>query len=115
MRESGRPRNTVPPSPPQIDPRDFAALRELFRGYFHQDWKQEYGTIEQAVQQFARDTDPEQRAEVARQWTRFVELTRPQPLPIIVRLLTSALGSSWIPTDVCQLEALTHALQQSSE
>ena len=109
--DPSHPRNTVPPVPPQIDSRDFEALREFLRGYLHEDYVQEYGTMEKAVQQFARDADPQQRAEVARGWMRFVELTRSQPLQVVVRLLTSSLGSAWLPNQLEQLEELTRLLQ----
>src|SRR5215471_9279271 len=92
MSEPTRPRNTVPPTPPNIEVRAFAALREFFRGYLHEDFMREYGSLRNAVQQFAHDANLEQRAEVVRQWRNFVELTRPQPLPVVVGLLTTSLG-----------------------
>lgn len=97
------PRNTVPPAPPEIGAHEFGELREFFRGYLHQDWEQEHGSLAQAVRQFCRDADKDEQAKVAAQWNRFLELTRPQPLPVIVRLLTSALGSGWMPDDPSQL------------
>lgn len=111
MNEITRPRNSVPPAPPKIDAREFAALREFLRGYLHEDYAQERGSVREAVQQFARDADPGQRAEVARQWMTFVQLTEPQPLAVIVGLLTKNLGSAWTPRDPGQLDEFTRLIR----
>lgn len=111
MKEPSRPRNTVPPMPPRIDPREFAALREFLRGYLHQDYLQEHGSLRNAVRQFANDAEPEERAEVVRQWQKFLELTGPQPLPVVAGLVASSLGSGWVPRDPDELEELTSLLQ----
>lgn len=114
MREHGRARNTVPPSPPKIDAREFAALREFLRGYLHEDYLHEHGSLQNAVRHFAQDAEPDGRAAVLRQWQSFLELTRPQPLPVIARLLNSSLGSAWIPRHPGELEELTKLLQKIS-
>jgi CdiI immunity protein len=111
MSEPTRPRNTVPPTPPNIDVREFAALREFLRGYLHEDFMQEYGSVGNAVRQFAQDTDHEQRAEVVRQWEKFLELTRPQPLPVVAGLLITRLGSAWSPRHPTELEDLTNYMR----
>lgn len=112
MSEPTRPRNTVPPAPPKIEVREFAALREFLRGYLHEDFIQEYGSLRNAVRQFAQDADSEQRAEVVRQWGKFLELSQPQPLPVVVGLLTTRLGSAWSPRHPSELEDLTNYMRE---
>ena len=44
---------------------DLPNLRSFFRGYFHQDMKDEYGSPEEAVREFCADASPQERAAVA--------------------------------------------------
>ena len=78
----------------EIDGAHFPALRAFLRGYFHEDMAEEYGSTEEAVRQFCEDADSSERKTVAKEWERFVEQTRGQPLATINQLLTKKLGSS---------------------
>jgi hypothetical protein len=51
----------------------FPALRDFFRGYFHEDCIEEYGSLEAATRQFVEDADVEQRKIVAKEWGEFLE------------------------------------------
>jgi hypothetical protein len=73
---------------------DFPALRSFLRGYFHQDMKEEYGSAEEAVREFCEDASGDERAEVAENWSRFLDQTKGQPLEAINRILTGPLGGS---------------------
>ncbi len=77
-----------------ISAADFPALRSFLRGYFHQDMKDEYGSPEEAVREFCEDASGEERAAVAREWLRFLDQTKGQPLEEMNRALTGPLGSS---------------------
>jgi hypothetical protein len=86
----------------------FPALRAFLRGYFHQDMKDEYGSLEEATRQFCEDADSAERKAVEKEWKRFTEQTSSQPLAAINQLLTSKLGSA------CRL-ASGEELQKISE
>ncbi len=38
---------------------DYPALAQLFGGYFHQDWREDHASADDALQAFARDSSPE--------------------------------------------------------
>lgn len=84
---------------PAIAATDFPALRSFLRGYFHQDMNDEYGSAEEAVREFCEDASTEERAAVAREWLRFIDHTKSQPLAEMNRILTRALGSSYALRD----------------
>jgi hypothetical protein len=90
------------PQPPKkssdFSAADYPALRSFLRGYFHQDMKDEYGSAEEAVREFCADAAPDERAAVAREWTRFVDQTQGRPLEEINRILTGPLGGSHLLT-----------------
>jgi len=87
------------PPPPPVSAADFPALRSFLRGYFHQDMKDEYGSPEEAVREFCQDASPKERAEVAREWQKFLDHTKGQAIEAINRILTGPLGSSYLMTD----------------
>jgi hypothetical protein len=80
--------------PAPVSAADFPALRSFLRGYFHQDMKDEYGSPEEAVREFCTDASTEERIAVAKEWTRFLDYTKGQPLDALNRILTGPLGSS---------------------
>jgi hypothetical protein len=72
----------------------FPALRSFFRGYFHEDMADEYGTLEEAVRAFCEDADTEERKTVAGEWARFLAQTKGQSLAAINKIMTEKLGSA---------------------
>ena len=78
----------------EITAEHFPALRAFLRGYFHQDMKDEYGSLEEATRQFCEDADSGERKAVEREWNRFMEQTRTEPLAAINQLLATKLGSA---------------------
>jgi hypothetical protein len=91
---------------------DFPALREFFRGYLHEDWREEHESLEAAVGQFCRDAGEHQRQEVSRQWQTFRKRTEDLPLNQIRELLARSLGSAWYPASQADLETLSRALDR---
>ena len=83
----------------EITAATFPALRSFMRGYFHEDMADEYGTLEEAAQQFYEDADPDERKAVADEWDRFLTQTRGQPLSAINKILSDKLGCA------CRLSA----------
>jgi hypothetical protein len=94
-----------------FSPADFPALREFLRGYLHQDWQDEHGSVEAAIRQFRQDTDDEQQQKVAEQWQLFRRQTRDLRLEEIRDLLQS-LGSAWYPASNDELEIVTRVLAE---
>lgn len=97
------------PSTAPISAADFPALRSFLRGYFHQDMKDEYGSPEEAVREFCEDASAEERAAVAREWLRFLDQMKGQPLEAMNRTLTGPLGSSYLLTNE-DLQRITASL-----
>lgn len=97
---------------PQISAADFPALRSFLRGYFHQDMKDEYGSPEEALREFSEDASPDERDAVAKEWLRFRDHTRDQPLAEVNRILTGQLGSSYALT-VEDIQLMTTTFSQA--
>ncbi len=74
---------------------DYPALRRFLRGYFHQDLKDEYGSPEEAAQEFWNDADEGERTAVAREWARLLTDMKDSPLNEFNRVLTRELGSAY--------------------
>ena len=78
----------------EITAQQFPALWAFLRGYFHQDMKDEYGSLEAATRQFCEDADSAERKAVEKEWERFVEQTSTEPLSVVNQLITRNLGSA---------------------
>ena len=87
-----------------------AALRNFLRGYLHQDWKQEHGSVEAATRQFCEDADFEQRKNLLAEWLSFRESVRDQSLDATARQLRD-IGSAWQPANLNDLDKITRVLQ----
>ena len=91
---------------------DFPALRDFLRGYFHEDLAAEYGTPQDAVEQFHRDAGPEEFAAVASEWRRLLQSAA--ALDDFNRGL-QRLGSSWLFLNQEDLAKVTHRFSQLSK
>jgi hypothetical protein len=85
--------STQPIPKAEVTADNFPALRAFLRGYFHQDMADEYGSTEEATRQFCEDADSDECSAVADEWSRFISISKDQPLPAINQLLKK-LGSS---------------------
>lgn len=98
------------PAPGKATPSaaEFPALRSFLRGYLHQDMKDEYGSPEEAAREFCADASGDERAAVAKEWSRFLASMRGEPLAVLNQILTGPLGSSNKLTDddVARLSAV---------
>ncbi len=92
---------------------DYPALRAFLRGYFHQDMKDEYGSVEEAARKFCADASPDERAAVARDWARLVDQTKSNSVDEINQILTGPLGSSQLLTGE-EIKSITTILNQAS-
>jgi hypothetical protein len=97
----------------QREPPEFATLEYFLRGYLHEDWKQEHGSLEQAAQQFCDDADGDERSRVQREWREFVDSAKAQSLDEIARRLRK-LGSAWQPSKAADLDVITGVLERNT-
>ena len=90
----------------------FPALRAFMRSYLHQDFGEEYGSVEEAVKAFCDDATEAEMATVSAEWRAFLEATRGRPLGEINNLLGSKLGSAWNAAGVEELNEITQAFDE---
>jgi hypothetical protein len=88
-----------------FDPADFPALRELFPGYLHQDFTEEYGSAPEAIKGFLADASGDEILQVKEEWTRFRQAAQQWPLPE-VQSAVKKLGSAWQPQNEAELKEL---------
>ena len=88
-----------------ISPSQFPALRELLRGYFHEDLEDEYGSPEAAARQFWQDADAGQRKAVKEEWSNLLKGTQQFSLDQINQFLQK-IGSAWIFNTRDEIEAI---------
>ena len=82
--------------PSEFRPEDFPHLRDLLRGYFHEDWNQEYGSPREAVEQFCQDSGSAAAAKLADEWQHFQRVSGGKLDRATERL--GKLGGAWNPT-----------------
>jgi len=82
-------------APQLLSPEAFPGLRSFFRGYFHQDMKEEYGSAQEAANEFWNDSSSEEQNAIIEEWSRFLDHTQGQPLETINKIVTGPLGSSY--------------------
>ena len=95
----------------EISTKQFPALRAFMRSYLHQDFGEEYGSVEEAARTFVDDATEAEVATVLAEWREFLEMTRGKPLGEINNLMGSKLGSAWVAGSLGDLEAITEALE----
>src|SRR5271154_2386180 len=96
----------------EISVKQFPALRAFMRSYLHQDFGEEYGSVEEAVRTFCEDANRDEVAAVAKEWRGFLEATKGRSLTEINNLLSSKLGSAWNATKEDELSQISAALQR---
>jgi hypothetical protein len=92
-----------------ISPADYAALREFFSSYLHEDFRDEYGSPSGAVRAFRGDGSNEEIAQVRNEWTRLRNILRGKPITDFQEALRK-LGSGWQPQEEEELSPMDNAL-----
>ena len=90
----------------------FPALRALMRSYLHQDFGEEYGSVEEAVKAFCDDATEAEISTVSAEWRAFLETVRGRPVGEINNLLGAKLGSAWNVGGVDELNEITRAFEE---
>jgi len=88
----------------KFEPEDFSHLREFLRGYLHEDWPDEYGS----VGEFWTHTGTASIARVADEWEKFQQIAGGQ-FETTLELL-GQLGGAWNPTSQADLDQMGEAL-----
>jgi contact-dependent growth inhibition (CDI) system CdiI-like immunity protein len=101
--------NIPPPDhSPRFESGEFPVLRDLLRGYFHQDWNDDYGSAHEAVEQFCRDAGKVSAAKLAAEWEQLNRISAGH-LDTTVDLL-GRLGGAWNPTSQDELKQISQTL-----
>ena len=75
--------------------REYPALYQLFGGYFHEDWRDESGTPDEAVRSFVRDAPPDAVAAARRELERL--LAGGYDDGALTRVLEAGFGCTYAP------------------
>jgi hypothetical protein len=73
----------------------YPLLHQFFRGYLHQDFPEEYGSIAGALRKYRADAGEIEFARFADEWNAFLEETGELPATDIDQILSTDLGGSW--------------------
>ena len=103
----------MPNKPVQAE--EYPALRAFMHGYLHEDYIEEYGSVEDAVREFRLDSDDDEFRNVLTEWRVFCRKMKSQPLPAIQKTMRERLGGGWTPARHTDLEKLTHAFEHPHE
>jgi hypothetical protein len=104
---------TRPHPSSNFEPSDYSHLREFLRGYLHEDWPDEYGSVSEAVEKFWMDTGTAHVARVAKQWHELRQVSEGK-LNTTLELL-GQLGGAWNPTSQKELGEISDALAKYGE
>ncbi len=91
----------------------YPLLHQFFRGYLHQDFPEEYGSIAAALRHYREDSGEDEFARFASEWSSFLEETREFGAPEIDRILSADLGGSWHVASVREIARFTEAVERS--
>ena len=96
----------------QFEPENFSALQDLFGGYLHEDFVEEYGSAAEALQAFLSDASGDEIQNVKEEWQRFRGILKDRPFEETQAAL-HRLGAAWQPADPPELEALDEILSRA--
>lgn len=77
--------------------REYPTLYQLFGGFFHEDWREEHGSPDAAVQAFIREAPPQAIAAARDELDAL--LSRAYDDVALTRLLTIGFGSDYVPAN----------------
>ena len=89
---------------------DFPHLKQLFGGYFHEDFLEEHDSPDAALRAYLNEANPSERTRVAKEARRFLDVTDGLAFEDVLALL-HRLGARWNPESREALVAvLSHAI-----
>lgn len=81
-----------------IGAQDSPAVSAFLRGYLHQDFREEHGTLAQAFQAFWADANADDRRRFLDEWRAFLALSEGRSW-VDVRRALERLGAVWTPAN----------------
>src|SRR5262245_47180036 len=90
---------------------DFPELHRVFAGYLHEDFVQEHGTPEAALDAFLEDANDAERRRFVAEAKRFLQQTASLEFDDVQRLV-ERLGSRWTPSS---RDALAACLRKTED
>jgi len=75
---------------------EYPVLRQVFRGYLHEDFMKEYGSAAAALRTFEDDADDDEVDRFRAEVRRFLEFTAPLDFAKVQALVTK-IGGRWNP------------------
>jgi hypothetical protein len=91
----------------------YPLLHQFFRGYLHQDFPEEYGSVAGALRHYREDAGEAEFTSFAREWSNFLNETRELGAAEIDHILSSDLGGSWQVASAREIERFTEAVERS--
>ncbi len=91
----------------------YPLLHQFFRGYLHQDFPDEYGSVAGALRQYRNDAGAEEFANFAAEWSNFLGETHELGASEIDRILSIDLGGSWHVAGRREIARFTEAVERS--
>jgi hypothetical protein len=73
----------------------YPLLHQFFRGYLHQDFPEEYGSIAGALRQYRVDAGDDEFGRFSAEWDKFLEETGELSAGDIDQILSIEMGGSW--------------------
>lgn len=89
----------------------YPLVHKFFRGYLHQDFPEEYGSVPGAVRAFKDDVGPAEYATFAEQWSQFVNEIHDWPISEIGLIVSDNLGASWNVTSRAELQSFSEIVK----
>jgi hypothetical protein len=97
-------------APEAIDPRNYPAIREAFRGYLHEDWTTEYADSADAVRAFRRDAGEDEAKAVAAEAKKLRAALVGMEVRDLRKLLGAGFGSGWRPSTAAEADRVLRFL-----
>lgn len=91
----------------------YPLLHQFFRGYLHQDFPDEYGSVAGALRQYRADAGEDEFARFAAEWSSFLDETRELEASEIDRILSTDFGGSWHIASMREIARFTEAVERS--
>jgi hypothetical protein len=88
----------------------FPALREIFRGYLHEDYQLEHGNANAAVLAFLSVASADERAAASYEAKRLTKRLAGLGLKEVREAVSSQLGAAWQPASLAELARVLKTL-----
>jgi hypothetical protein len=92
----------------------YPLVHKFFRGYLHQDFPEEYGSVAGAVRAFKQDVGANEYASFAEQWSQLINEIHDWPTSEIGIVVSENLGASWNVTSRQELLSFSEIVKAQS-